>query len=49
MPDGVMPSRGLLRGGEMPEDVLAEAGANRLEATNGGTRLGQTGPAEATA
>ena len=48
MPDGVMPSRGLL-GGEVPEDVLAGAGANRLEATNGGTRLGQTGPAEATA
>jgi len=49
MPGGVMPSRGLLRGGKMPADVLAEAGANRLEATNGGTRLVQTGPAEATA
>ena len=43
MPDGVMPSRRLLRGGEVPEDVLA--GANRLEATNGGTRLGQASPA----
>ena len=46
MPDGVMPSRGLL-GGEVPEDVLA--GANRLGATNGGTRPGQAGPAVATA
>ena len=48
MPDGVMPSRGLL-GEEVPEDALAEAGANRLEATNGGTRLDQASPAEATA